>query len=292
MIIGCHVNFTNEQLLGSVKQALSYGANTFMFYTGAPQNTIRKSLDENLIKEAHALMKENGIEIKNVVCHAPYIINLANNKDPEKWDFSVRFLKQELERCKTLGISYIVIHPGSAVGIERNIALQNIADALNLVIDEDLPMILLETMAGKGTECGCTFEELQEILSMVKSSHIGVCIDTCHMNDAGYSIEEFDTLLSQIDSTIGLDRVHCVHVNDSKNIQGSHKDRHENLGLGTIGFDALLKVVMHDKLKDVPKILETPYVDRLYPPYKFEIASLKNKVQNPNLVQDIIDFYK
>lgn len=292
MIIGCHVNFTNEQLLGSVKQALSYGANTFMFYTGAPQNTIRKSLDENLIKEAHALMKENGIEIKNVVCHAPYIINLANNKDSEKWDFSVRFLKQELERCKTLGISYIVIHPGSAVGIERNIALQNIADALNLVIDEDLPMILLETMAGKGTECGCTFEELQEILSMVKSSHIGVCIDTCHMNDAGYSIEEFDTLLSQIDSTIGLDRVHCVHVNDSKNIQGSHKDRHENLGLGTIGFDALLKVVMHDKLKDVPKILETPYVDRLYPPYKFEIASLRNKIQNPNLLQDIINYYK
>lgn len=292
MIIGCHVNFTNEQLLGSVKQALSYGANAFMFYTGAPQNTIRKNLDENLTKEAHALMKENGMDIQNVICHAPYIINLANNKDPEKWDFSVSFLKQELERCKTLGISYIVVHPGSAVGLEKEVALQNIADALNIIIREDLPMILLETMAGKGTECGCTFLELKTILSMVNSKHIGVCIDTCHMNDAGYSILDFDALLDEIDKTIGLDKVHCVHLNDSKNSIGAHKDRHENLGLGTIGYDALLNVVLHDKLKDVPKILETPYIDRLYPPYKFEIASLKERVQNPNLIQDIIDFYK
>ena len=292
MIIGCHVNFTNEQLLGSTKQAVFYGANAFMFYTGAPQNTIRKSLDENYTKEAHKLMEENGIDVKNVICHAPYIINLANNKDPEKWDFSIRFLKQELERCKKLGVSYIVVHPGSAVGIERDIALQNISDALNLIIREDLPMILLETMAGKGTECGCTLEEIKTILDNVQSKHIGVCVDTCHLNDAGYSIVDFDVLLNQVEEIIGLDKVHCVHLNDSKNSLGSHKDRHANLGLGTIGYDALLKVVLNDKLKDVPKILETPYVEREYPPYKFEIASLRSGKQNPNLIEDIKNFYK
>lgn len=292
MILGCHVNFTNEQLLGSTKQALSYGANAFMFYTGAPQNTIRKSISEDYTKEAHKLMRENGIDLKNVICHAPYIINLANNKDPEKWDFSIRFLKQELERCKELGVSYIVVHPGSAVGIEKKVALQNISDALNLVIEEDSPMILLETMAGKGTECGCTLEELQTILNNVNANNIGICIDTCHMNDAGYNIQDFDTLLNKIDETFGLDKVHCVHLNDSKNILASHKDRHENLGLGTIGYEALLKVVLNEKIKDVPKILETPYIEREYPPYKFEIASLKAQKQNPNLIEDIKNFYK
>ncbi len=292
MIIGCHVNFTNEQLLGSVKQAISYGANAFMFYTGAPQNTIRKSINTKYSEEAYKLMKENGIAIKNVICHAPYIINLANNKEPEKWDFSIRFLKQELERCKTLGIKYIVVHPGSAVGLERSVALENISDALNLIIEEDSPMILLETMAGKGTECGCTLEEIKTILERVHSNNIGVCIDTCHLNDAGYSIEDFDELLNKIEETFGLDKVHCVHLNDSKNILGSHKDRHENLGLGTIGYDALLNVVLNEKLKDVPKILETPYVEREYPPYKFEIASLREQKQNPNLIEDILEFYK
>ena len=292
MLLGSHVNFTNEQLLGSVKQALSYGANSFMFYTGAPQNTIRRSLDETLTKEAHKLMEENGMDIQNVICHAPYIINLANNKDEEKWQFSIGFLKQELERCKTLGISYIVVHPGSAVGIDRNVAIKNIADALNFIIRDDLPMILLETMAGKGTECGCTLEEIKEILFMVNSNHIGICIDTCHLNDAGYSIADFDALLIKIDELIGLNKIHCVHLNDSKNPLGSHKDRHENLGLGTIGFDALYKVVTHEKLKDVPKILETPYIDREYPPYKLEIDSLKKGEFNPNLVEDVIKFYK
>ncbi len=292
MILGCHVNFTNEQLLGSVKQAISYGANTFMFYTGAPQNTIRKSLDSNLTKEALSLMQENGIQIENVVCHAPYIVNLANNLNEEKWAFSIQFLKQELERCKELGIQYIVVHPGSAVGIERNVALQNISDALNLIVDENGPMILLETMAGKGTECGCTLEEIKTILNGVHSTHIGICLDTCHLNDAGYDIRHFDELLEKIDAIIGLDKVHCIHVNDSKNEINTHKDRHENLGLGTIGFNALYQVIQNEKLKDVPKILETPYVERMYPPYKFEIESVKHGAFNPNLIQDIIDYYK
>lgn len=292
MILGCHVNFTNEQLLGSVKQAIEYGANAFMFYTGAPQNTVRKSLDEDLINKAHILMKENGIDNKNVICHAPYIVNLANNKDKEKWQFSINFLKQELSRCKTLGVQYIVVHPGSAVGILRNEALKNISDALNLIIEEDSPMILLETMAGKGTECGCTLEEIRIILDGVHSNNIGICLDTCHMNDAGYDIAEFDSLLASVEQIIGLSNVHCIHLNDSKNEQGTHKDRHENIGLGTIGFQALYQVLSHEKLKDVPKILETPYIDRAFPPYKFEIESLKKGIQNPNLIQDIKEYYK
>lgn len=299
MILGCHVNFTNEQLLGSTKQALSYGANAFMFYTGAPQNTIRKSLDEQYLQEAKQLMNENGIDIKNVVCHAPYIVNLANNKDLDKWKFSIDFLKQELERCKFLGISYIVVHPGSAVGLEKDIALQNIIDGLNQIISEDSPMILLETMAGKGTECGCTLEEIKTILDGVSSNNIGVCLDTCHLNDAGYSILSFDELLEQVDTIIGLEKVHCVHVNDSKNVLGSHKDRHENLGYGTIGFDALYKVILNEKLKDVPKILETPFIgeadddkNRLYPPYKFEIAMIKDRVFDHNLMEKIRAFYR
>ena len=292
MILGCHVNFTNEQLLGSTKQALSYGANAFMFYTGAPQHTIRKSLDRDLTKQAWSLMKENGIDLKNVICHAPYIVNLANNKDEEKWQFSINFLKQELSRCKELGVSYIVVHPGSAVGIEREMALQNISAALNFIIEEDAPMILLETMAGKGTECGCTLEEIKTILDGVHSNHIGVCLDTCHLNDAGYDVRDFDSLLEEVDKVIGLKIVHCVHLNDSKNVRGAHKDRHENLGLGTIGFVSLYNVVQHEKLKDVPKILETPYVDRMYPPYKFEIESLKAGRENPQLLSDIMNFYK
>ena len=250
MILGCHVNFTQEQLLGSTKQAISYGANAFMFYTGAPQNTVRKALDEKLRDEAYQLMEENHIALSNVICHAPYIINLANNTNEEKWQFSINFLKQELSRCKFLNISYIVVHPGSAVGLDKQVALKNIADALNLVITEDSPMILLETMAGKGTECGSTLEEIQKILSQVESKNIGVCIDTCHLNDAGYSMQDFDEFLEKFDQIIGIDKIHCVHLNDSKNSLSAHKDRHENLGLGTIGYDTLLKVALNDKLKN------------------------------------------
>lgn len=292
MILGCHVNFTNEQLLGSVKLALEYGANALMFYTGAPQNTIRKELSEELTSKAHQLLKDNNINIESVICHAPYIINLANNQDEEKWQFSINFLKQELKRCQFLGIKYIVVHPGSAVGLDKTVALQNIADALNFIIDEDKPMILLETMAGKGTECGCTLEEIKTILDLVKSNYIGVCLDTCHLHDAGYKMSDFNTFLTEFDHLIGLDKIHCIHINDSKNICGAHKDRHENLGFGNIGFDPLYQIIQNEKLKNVPKILETPYIEKLYPPYKFEIASLKKGEFNPNLIQDIINYYK
>ncbi len=300
MIIGSHVSFGSEQLLGSVKEAISYGANTFMFYTGAPQNTIRKSINMNLVSEAKKLMEENNININHVICHAPYIINLANDLDPTKYDFSINFLKNEISRCEEMGIKYIVIHPGSSVGIERNKALDNIANALMLVINNDMKVkILLETMAGKGTECGCSLEEIKYILDYVNSDKLGVCLDTCHLNDAGYNMNDFDGFLNLFDKLIGIEKIGCIHVNDSKNAFSSHKDRHANIGYGTIGFEAILKIVNHPKLEGIPKILETPYIgnteedkDRIYPPYKFEIKMLKDGLYNVNLMDDIRKFYK
>lgn len=297
MIIGSHVSFdSKEQLVKSVKEAISYGANTFMFYTGAPQNTNRCVINDRLTIEAYELMKNNNIDVNNVICHAPYIINLANDNDPSKYDFSINFLKNEVSRLESLGIKYLVLHPGSSVGIERMKALDNIGNALNYVInDETSVTILLETMAGKGTECGKNIEELKYIIDKVNNKKcIGVCLDTCHLNDSGIDLNNIDSYLKEFDNLIGIDKIKCVHINDSKNIIGSHKDRHENIGFGTIGFDTILKVLNNELLTKVPKILETPYVgeNKEYPPYKFEIEMLKNNKFNPNLIQDIINFYK
>lgn len=300
MIIGSHVHFNKEQILGATKEAIEYGANAFMIYTGAPQNTIRSEINLNYLNEALKLMEENSISIDNVICHAPYIINLANNEKLDSWNFSISFLKNEIKRCETLGVKYIVLHPGSSVKLTKEEGIKNIIEALNHVIDNDSKcMILLETMAGKGSECGRNIEELKEIIDGVNSSNIGVCIDTCHLNDSGYNISEFDKFLEEFDNLIGISRIKCVHVNDSKNIVASHKDRHENIGFGTIGFDNLLYVINHDKLKSVPKILETPYINEKIlekeisvPPYKFEIEMIKRGVFNPNLINDIINYYK
>ncbi len=302
IIIGSHVSYTKiDGLIGSVKETLSYGANTFMFYTGAPQNTFRAPIDMENVKKAKQLMKDNNIDINNVIIHAPYIINLANNKDAEKWNFAISFLKEEISRSQMLGVDKIVLHPGSHVGLGTEVAIQNIADALNIVLKEkDGPSILLETMAGKGTEVGKTFEELKRIIDKIENANrIKVCLDTCHINDAGYNVEDFDKVLDEFDKVIGLEKLALLHINDSKNQKGAHKDRHENFGLGYLGFDTLIKVIYHPKLKEVPKILETPYVskdnsskERLYPPYKFEIAMIKNKKMNDNLLEDIRNYYK
>lgn len=301
MIIGSHVSFGSQQLLGSVKEAISYGANTFMFYTGAPQNTIRKDLNKDFILEALNLMKENDINIEKVICHAPYIVNLANDLDERKYNFSINFLKNEIARCEQMGVKYIVLHPGSSVGIERSIALDNIVLALNKIIEKDTKVtVLLETMAGKGTEIGCTLEEIKYILDGVNlKDKIGVCLDTCHLNDAGYDMSNFEQFLVLFDDMIGLDKIGCVHVNDSKNEFGSHKDRHANIGLGTLGFVSILKIVQNEKLKDIPKILETPYIgendddkNRIYPPYKFEIEMLKSEKFDDNLMSNIRNYYK
>ncbi|MBE6148044.1 MAG: deoxyribonuclease IV [Firmicutes bacterium] len=293
MIIGSHVSFNSKGLLGSVEEALSYGANTFMFYTGAPQNTRRKDIDNDIVDKAHALMKDKGIDIQKVICHAPYIINLANKSKPEAWEFSINFLKQELKRCEALGIKYIVLHPGSAVVHTREEAIENICDALNEVINIDTKvMIILETMAGKGTECGKDLNELKMILDkVIFKDKIGVCLDTCHLNDSGIAISNFDSYLENFDNVIGIDKIKCVHINDSLNPVGAHKDRHANIGYGTIGFENLINVIYNEKLKDVPKILETPYIGD-YPPYKFEIESIKNKVFDQNLANRVEEYYK
>ena len=297
MYIGSHVSFdSKEQLLKSVKESISYGGNTFMFYTGAPQNTRRCVINDELTFFAFNLMKENNIDLDKVICHAPYIVNLANDLDPEKYDFSIKFLRQEIERLETLNIKYLVLHPGSSVGIEKNKALNNISYALNKILSIGTNvMILLETMAGKGTECGINIDEIKMIIDGVdKKDNIGVCLDTCHLNDSGIDISKFDDYLNEFDSIIGIDKIKCVHVNDSKNVIDSHKDRHENIGYGTIGFDNLINVIYNDRLKDIPKILETPYVgeNKEYPPYKFEIEMIRNKKFNDNLINDIINFYK
>ena len=300
LTIGSHVGFNSKDgLLGSVKEALSYQANTFMFYTGAPQNTIRKEIDEKTTKEAHELMEENNINIQNVICHAPYIINLANRKDEQKWHFSIDFLKGELKRCDLLGIKYLVLHPGSAVGLPKEEALQNIKDGLNEVLKDNFNcLILLETMAGKGTECGTNLEEIKYLVDNA-SYPVGVCLDTCHLNDSGIDMSKFDDYLNAFDEKIGLDKVKCIHINDSKNVIGSHKDRHENIGYGTIGFENILNIIYNERLKDVPKILETPYVGetledkkRIYPPYLFEIKMIREKKFDENLFNHIHEYYK
>ena len=289
LYIGSHVGFKKDsQLLGSVKEALSYGANTFMFYTGAPQNTSRYPIMDGLTLEAMALMKEHDFDYSKVVVHAPYIINLANDKDPEKFKFSVRFLQEELERCELLGIKSIVLHPGSHVGLGVDAAISNIAKGLNMILGTHDVTILLETMAGKGTEVGSSLEEIKRIVDLVDDKeHIGVCLDTCHLNDAGYDMSKFDDFLDQFDSLIGLNKIGCVHVNDSKNVLGAHKDRHENIGFGTIGFDNLISIIYNNRLENIPKILETPYVDREFAPYKYEIEMIRNKKFDSDLIEKI-----
>lgn len=288
LLIGSHVSFTKDkQLLGSVLETISYGANTFMFYTGAPQNTNRYQIDDKLTEEAIKLMKENNIDYSKVIVHAPYIINIANNIDDEKYDFSIRFLREELIRCQKLGVKYLVLHPGSHVGLGKEEGIKNIIFALNKVLGETSVMVLLETMAGKGTEIGSSFEEIKSIIDGIKNKYlVGVCLDTCHLNDAGYDISDFDKILDEFDKVIGLNYLKCIHVNDSKNIFGSHKDRHENFGFGNLGFDNLIKIVYNERLKDIPKILETPYVNDK-PPYKHEIEMIRNKKFDKDLKDKI-----
>ena len=300
LIIGSHVSFKKQdQLLGSVEEAISYGSNTFMIYTGAPQNTARSPIDRDNTLSGYKLMKKHNIDINNVVVHAPYIVNLAGTGT--NYDFAIRFLKEEIKRVEELGISKLVLHPGSHVKLTREEGINNIINALNIIMEDNNKVdILLETMAGKGTEIGITFEELKTIIDGVKhNEHIKVCLDTCHINDAGYLISDFDNVLKEFDKIIGLSKLACIHINDSINEIGAKKDRHANFGQGTLGFDDLIHVIYHPLLKDVPKILETPYItaddnskERLYPPYKFEIDMIKKKVENLNLIEDIRNYYK
>ena len=286
LIIGSHVSFGNNQLLGALEEALSYKSNTFMFYTGAPTNTIRKDINEEYTKEALTIMQDNNIDINNIICHAPYIVNLGNKNDLEKYNFSINFIKQELQRCDEMHITKMVLHPGNAVGITKEEGLNNIIEAINTILDGTTKCkILLETMAGKGTECASNIEEMSYLINNIKKKdQIGVCLDTCHLNDSGINLKEFDNYLEEFNNKIGIKYIECIHINDSKNEIASHKDRHENIGVGTIGFETLLSIIYHPKLDNIPKILETPYIgdtdeskERLYPPYKYEIEMIRNK---------------
>lgn len=284
LIIGSHVKFTNdEQLLGSVKEALSYNANTFMFYTGAPQNTKRSPINEELTIASYKLMKEHNINPEKIIIHAPYIVNLGNL---ENFDFSVSFLKNEVERAHLLGVKNIVLHPGASVRYSKSESLSSIIKGLNLILDNNYDVtICLETMAGKGTEIGASMEDLKTIIEGIKyQDKIGLCLDTCHLFDSGISLTNFNTYLDNLDKSIGLKYLKCIHINDSKNPIGSHKDRHENIGFGSIGFDTLINIIYNDRLKNIPKILETPYISReenekekIYPPYKYEISMIRAK---------------
>lgn len=289
-ILGCHVGFKKDtQLLGSLQETLSYNADTFMFYTGAPQNTKRNNIEDGLTLQALNIMKEKNIDYSKVIVHAPYIVNLCNENN---FSFSVSFLTEEMNRCNLLGVKYMVLHPGSHVGIGEEAGLNNIIKGLNLVFenlkDNNNVTILLETMAGKGTELGTTIEQLKYIIDNINDKdHIGVCLDTCHLNDAGYDLNNFDDYLDSFDKLIGINKIGCIHVNDSKNDISSHKDRHENIGFGTIGFDTLLNIIYNKRLENIPKILETPYVDKKYPPYKYEIEMIRKKEFNKNLIETI-----
>ncbi|WP_404453033.1 deoxyribonuclease IV [Virgibacillus necropolis] len=292
--IGSHVSMSGKKmLLGSSEEAVSYGSNVFMIYTGAPQNTRRKPIEELNIEAGTAHMKENGIE--EIVVHAPYIINIGNTVKKETFELGVDFLRSEINRTAALGAKQIVLHPGAHVGAGVDEGINKIIEGLNEVLVKDQTVqIALETMAGKGTEIGRTFDELAKIFDGVHlNEKLSVCLDTCHIHDAGYDVvNDFDGVLDQFDKIIGLDRLKVVHVNDSKNERAAHKDRHENIGFGHIGFEAMHKVIHHPQLKELPKILETPYVGEdkknKKPPYKFEINMVKDGTFDSELKDKIL----
>ena len=293
--LGCHVgNNGTDMLLGSVNEALSYNANSFMVYLGAPQNSFRKPISDLRVHEYQDVLIKNNISNSNVVVHCAYILNLAQ-PDEEKRRYAIDFVIRELRGTNAIGAKYLVIHPGAHMkeGIEKG--LERISDSLKIILEEtsDIDTVIcLETMAGKGTECCSKFEEIKYIMDSVKNERIKVCLDTCHIWDSGYDIvNQYDNVINHFDNIIGLDNLKVIHINDSKNPCESHKDRHENIGFGFIGFDTLSKFIYDERFTDKIKILETPYVkvnDKLEkPPYKFEIEMIKNNQFDSLLIEKI-----
>lgn len=296
MKLGSHVGMSGkEMLLGSAKEAVSYGADTFMFYTGAPQNTRRKSISELNIDAAWDYLSQHQIE--EIIVHAPYIINLGNSVKPETFELAVQFLQLEIERTAACKSQTLILHPGAHVGAGTGAGIAQIIKGLNEVLTADTPCnIALETMAGKGSEIGRSFEELAQIYDgVIHSDKLRVCFDTCHTSDSGYDIiHDFDGVIEKFDRLIGKDQIAVFHVNDSKNPSGAAKDRHANIGFGEIGFDALSYIVHHPDFTDVPKILETPYIPsptkekKSYAPYKYEMEMLRRQTFYPDLADQII----
>ncbi|EUJ37075.1 endonuclease IV [Brochothrix thermosphacta DSM 20171 = FSL F6-1036] len=292
--IGSHVSMAGKRMYaGAAEDAHSYGETTFMVYTGAPQNTRRKPVEELNIEEGQELIEKYGMS--DIVVHAPYIINLANTTKPETFELAVEFLTKEILRTEALGVNQIVLHPGAHVGAGADVGIARIIEGLNQVLHADqTAQIALETMAGKGTEIGRSFDELARIMDGVThSDKLSVTLDTCHVNDAGYNIkEDFDGVLNEFDKIVGLDRLKVLHINDSKNERGAGKDRHANIGFGTIGFEALNYIVHHPQLTELPKILETPFVgedkNNKKAPYRLEIEMFKKQTFDPDILAKVL----
>ena len=266
-----------------------------MFYTGAPQNTRRKEISELNIEPAWEYMKEHGID--EIVVHAPYIINLGNSVKPETFSLAVEFLAKEIDRTIACRSHTLILHPGAHVGAGVEIGTAQIIKGLNEVLTAETDCcIALETMAGKGSEIGRNLEELARIYDgVVQNDKLRVCFDTCHTSDSGYDIiHHFDDVMESFDRLLGKDQIAVFHINDSKNIPGAAKDRHENIGFGEIGFDAISTIVHHPDFESVPKILETPYIPSVtkakksYAPYKYEIEMLRNNRFDPEMKDHIL----
>lgn len=283
MILGSHVQMKAPLFLeGSVKEALSYNANALMLYTGAPQNTKRRKMEEMHIAEAQKLMADNGLDMDRMIVHAPYIINPANSTKPYVAELAHDFLISEMQRTHEIGARYMILHPGSYTDTDLSTGIQTIIKCLNGI--DDYPeglCVCLETMAGKGSEVGYRFEQLAEILEGVKyPEHFGICLDTCHIHDAGYDMSDFDGILDEFDHILGMDKLKVIHLNDSLNERGARKDRHANIGEGKIGFEALYAAASNARTQNIAKILETPYINKK-PPYGIEIAMLQSGIYDP-----------
>ena len=284
--LGSHLPLSgNDKYLATAKLALSYKENAFMFYVGAPQNTLRTPLANMKIPEGREYLKEHGFDESKIVVHAPYIVNLANDEDPDKFAHAKSFLIEEMNRTAAFGTKWMVLHPGARKDRSLEDATKTLLGALTEVVEQGDPSvtICLETMAGKGSEIGTSFEWMKEfILAFPYPERIGICLDTCHVHDAGYDVSNPSKLLDEFDRVIGLEYLKVVHLNDSKNPRGAHKDRHENIGFGAIGFDALHAFTIEPRLQDIPIILETPYVGD-FAPYEKEIEMLRKGIFDPDL---------
>lgn len=277
-IIGSFIslNAKNDYLIGATKNAIKNGGNSFMFFNGSPQNTKKLRIEKEEIAKFHQLWKEQNYDSKNIIIHAPYIINIANSEKPSVWEFSVQTLKKEILSAHELGIETIILHPGSYTTGNLQTGLKQIIKALNIINknQENNVKIALETMSGKGTEIGWNFNQLKYIIDNIEDSkNIGVCLDTCHLYSSGYDLKKWEDVKQEIKNTFGINKVWAIHLNDSKTPFASRKDRHENIDCGSIGLAVLKKIVWDTDFKDIPKILETPWPNNK-PIYEKEIKML------------------
>lgn len=257
LTLGCHLS-ASKGYLHMGREAAELGGNTFQFFTRNPRGGNAKELDLKDVAAFQAFAREHGIPV--ILAHAPYTLN-GCSADEKVRDFAVRTMADDLRRMEATPGNLYNFHPGSHVGQGVETGISFIAEMLNTVLNPDMTTtVLLETMAGKGSEVGSRFEELREIIDRTEHREkLGVCLDTCHVNDAGYDIvHDLDGVLTQFDKVIGLERLRAVHVNDSKNPLGAHKDRHEKIGEGTLGLDAIVHVMTHPALREKPFYLETP----------------------------------